>query len=211
MCAHYLGRWGRMQHPCNSRRLKNLLSPSYETWCSLQEGKGYWEGQRRECWTAGLSEGYKTKCIFPISVRILCLIHLYLTLSSYSQDLTHKKVLTMSNLTYLRKLAQVSNPQALPQSVLFTHTPTSLTIFDAYPKSIFHFLILPRPVPPLSVSDLANLRTLLKSDKARAKDVLLGLRQDALTMKGAIEDEMMSRYGFKWGVWIGFHAVPSME
>jgi len=117
----------------------------------------------------------------------------------------------MANLTHLWKLAQVSNPQALPQSVLFTHTPTSLTVFDAYPKSIFHFLILPRPVPPLSVLDLANLRTLLKSDKARAKDVLLGLRQDALAMKGAIEDEMMSRYGFKWGVWIGFHAVPSME
>jgi len=26
-----------------------------------------------------------------------------------------------------------------------------------------------------------------------------------------IQDEMMKRYGFKWGVWMGFHAVPSME
>jgi aprataxin len=111
----------------------------------------------------------------------------------------------------LRKLAQMSKPETLPVSVLFTHTPTSITIFDAFPKSIFHFLILPRLVPPSSVSELSNLRALLKSDKARAKDVLLGLREDANAVKRMIEDEMVSRYGFKWGVLAGFHAVPSME
>ncbi len=37
------------------------------------------------------------------------------------------------------------------------------------------------------------------------------------SLKGAqlvvkdIEDEMISRYGFKWDIWVGFHAVPSME
>jgi len=116
----------------------------------------------------------------------------------------------MSNLTVLQRYAQLK-PESLPASVLFSHTPTSLTVFDAYPKSIFHFLILPRPVPPLDVSTLASLPSLLKSDKAQAKQVLLGLREDAKEVKKAIEDEMMSMYGFKWGVWMGFHAVPSMQ
>jgi aprataxin len=118
---------------------------------------------------------------------------------------------TMSNLTVLRRIAQIPKPESLPASVLLTHTPTSLTIFDAFPKSIFHFLILPRVVPPHTESELADLRSLLKSDKERAKDLLLGLRDDANAVKKMIEDEMMSRYGFKWGVWIGFHAVPSMQ
>lgn len=138
----------------------------------------------------------------------------------------------MSNLTILRSYAQKSNPTSLPPSVLFTHTSTSLTIFDAYPKvrrtasmprcktvlifrhliqSIFHFLILPSVTPPLSVFDLASLRTLLKADKAKAKEVLTGLAEDAKTVKGMIEEEMMKRYGFKWNIWVGFHSVQSME
>jgi aprataxin len=117
----------------------------------------------------------------------------------------------MSNLTILRSYAQKSNPASLPSSVLLSHTPKSLTIFDVYPKSIFHFLILPRIIPPLKAFDLASLRTLLKADKAKAKEVLAGLNENAQTVKAMIQDEMMKRYGFKWGVWMGFHAMPSME
>ncbi|KIM87013.1 hypothetical protein PILCRDRAFT_815447 [Piloderma croceum F 1598] len=118
----------------------------------------------------------------------------------------------MSNLTVLRSYAQKSNPASLPSSVLLSYTPKSLTIFDVYPKSIFHFLVLPRPVTPqLAVFDLASLRTLFKADKIKAREVLTGLSEDAQTAKVTIQDEMMKRYGFKWGVWMGFHAVPSME
>jgi aprataxin len=117
----------------------------------------------------------------------------------------------MSNLTILRSYAQKSNPASLPSSVLLSLTSKSLTIFDVYPKSIFHFLILPRVTPKLTVFHLASLRTLLKTDKAKAKEVLNGLNEDAQTVKGMIQDEMMKRYGFQWGIWMGFHAVPSME
>ena len=117
----------------------------------------------------------------------------------------------MSNLTILRSYAQKSNPASLPSSVLLSLTSKSLTIFDVYPKSIFHFLILPRVTPMLTVFHLASLRTLLKTDKAKAKEVLNGLNEDAQTVKGMIQDEMMKRYGFQWGIWVGFHAVPSME
>jgi aprataxin len=118
---------------------------------------------------------------------------------------------TMSNLTILRSYAQKANPASLPPSILLTHSATSLTIFDAYPKSIFHFLIMPRVVSPLTIFDLSNLRTLLKCRKELAKEVLLGLKDDANKTKGMIEEEMVTRYGFKWGVWIGFHGTPSME
>ncbi|KAG8217751.1 hypothetical protein J3R82DRAFT_5912 [Butyriboletus roseoflavus] len=118
---------------------------------------------------------------------------------------------SMSNLTVLRGYAQKARPETLPPSVLFEHTDKCLTVFDAFPKSIFHFLVLPRVRPPLSVSELANLRTLLKGDKARAKQVLMDLNDVAHTVKKMIREEMQNRYGFQWEIWTGFHAVPSME
>jgi aprataxin len=117
----------------------------------------------------------------------------------------------MSDLTILRRYALKCNPASLPASVLLTHTATSLTIFDAFPKSIFHFLILPRVVTSLTSFELANLRTLLECDRERAKAVLSALSEDARYVTSMIEDEMMKRYGFKWGVQVGFHPVPSME
>ncbi|KDQ60763.1 hypothetical protein JAAARDRAFT_31735 [Jaapia argillacea MUCL 33604] len=118
----------------------------------------------------------------------------------------------MSHLTILRTYAQSPSPStALPPSILFAHSPSSLTIFDAYPKATFHFLILPRIVSPLTASDLASLKALLNRDKATAKDIIVGLREDALVLKASIEEEMVKRFGYKWDIWIGFHAVPSME
>jgi aprataxin len=61
------------------------------------------------------------------------------------------------------------------------------------------------------VSELSNLRTLLSGDKARAKQVITALNEDAKTLRKEIEEEMLGRYGFKWSIWTGFHAVPSME
>ncbi|KAI0064664.1 hypothetical protein BV25DRAFT_1852604 [Artomyces pyxidatus] len=117
----------------------------------------------------------------------------------------------MSHLTVLRSYAQKRNPAKLPPSLLFSHTDTTITIFDCYPKALFHFLVLPRPSPTLSVFDLASLRTLLRGDKQRARDVLLLLRAEGARVRTSIEEEMRARYGFAWPVWTGFHAVPSLE
>lgn len=116
----------------------------------------------------------------------------------------------MSNLIALRNYAQ-KDPASLPNSILFSHSETTLTLYDAFPKSIFHFLILPRVLPPYELSDLGNLKTLLKIDKARAKQMITTLSEEAKNLRKEIEDEMVSRYGFKWAIWTGFHAVPSME
>jgi aprataxin len=115
----------------------------------------------------------------------------------------------MSNLIILRKYA-LQAPESLPSSILFKHSSKNITVFDAYPKSIFHFLILPRIQKPDPV--LSNLRTLLNcGDNIRAKEVITSLWEDAQVVKREILDEMVSRYGFKWDVWIGFHSAPSME
>jgi len=114
----------------------------------------------------------------------------------------------MSNLTVLQTYAQKA-PESLPSSILFKHSSKNITIFDGYPKSIFHFLILPRIQKPDPV--LYNLGTLLNSgDKVRAKEVITSLWEDAQVVKKEISDEMVSRYGFKWDIWIGFHGAPSM-
>ncbi|KAK7014911.1 HIT-like protein [Favolaschia claudopus] len=111
-------------------------------------------------------------------------------------------------LTVLRTYA-TTNPAKIPPSILFSHSQTSLTIYDAFPKAIFHFLILPRVQEPYTVSELSDLRTLL-GDKARAKQVITALHEEAKCLHKEIEEEMMNRYGFKWGIWTGFHGAPSM-
>ncbi|OAX38652.1 HIT-like protein [Rhizopogon vinicolor AM-OR11-026] len=116
-----------------------------------------------------------------------------------------------ANLTIFRAYAQKSNPASLPPSVLLSHSETCLTVFDAFPKSIFHFLVIPRVRPPFNVYQLANLRSLLKCEKSNAKQILTDLSQEADNVKRMIESEMLKKYGFKWEIWMGFHAVPSME
>jgi aprataxin len=113
-------------------------------------------------------------------------------------------------MSVLRTYAQKS-PAELPNSILFTHTSTSLTIYDAFPKSIFHFLVLPRIIDSTTVPDLSNLRSCLKSDKARARELIYTLRDDAKIVAKEIEVEMLKRYGFKWDIWMGFHGAPSIE
>ncbi|KAF8481535.1 hypothetical protein JB92DRAFT_3037504 [Gautieria morchelliformis] len=118
----------------------------------------------------------------------------------------------MASLTILRKYASKADPSSLPASVLFTHTASSLTIFDLYPKSnSFHFLLLPRIVPPLTETNTASLKALLRWDKAGARACLEGLARDAEDVKRTIRQEMTKRFGFEWPIYVGFHAVPSME
>ncbi|KAF8628452.1 hypothetical protein AX15_003967 [Amanita polypyramis BW_CC] len=115
----------------------------------------------------------------------------------------------MSNLTVLRSYV-LREPINLPKSILYSCTNSVLVLFDAYPKSIFHFLVLPPVRPPFTAEDLTNLRTLFKKDTELAKEVIQELKTVAQSLKQDIEEEMTKRYGFKWEIWIGFHAVPSM-
>lgn len=138
------------------------------------------------------------------------------------------------------KLDDASLVARLPPTVYYSHTRHTLTIFDAYPKALFHFLILPRrdgdsevKVVADNTADLTNLRTLLRrplqraaatSDntadtdtdidpdvRERAKGTLSVLSDEATRLQSQIEREMQTHYGFKWPIWIGFHAIPSME
>ncbi|KIL69692.1 hypothetical protein M378DRAFT_68635 [Amanita muscaria Koide BX008] len=115
----------------------------------------------------------------------------------------------MSSLTALRSIA-LRDPLTIPNSVLYNHSQTSLVVFDAYPKSIFHFLILPRVHEPFTVTDLTDLRSLLRKDIDLAKELIHGLKIAADSLKHDIEEEMVKRYGFKWEIWMGFHGAPSM-
>ena len=116
---------------------------------------------------------------------------------------------TPSVLTILRSYATKKNPERLPPSLLFSHTPAFITIFDCFPKALFHLLVLPRPTPAFSVLDLTSLHTVLRH--RGAQELLLGLRKEAQSVRASVRAEMRKRYGFEWDVWIGFHAVPSME
>ena len=116
----------------------------------------------------------------------------------------------MLDLTILRTYSQAV-PHSLPASILFHHSSKNITIFDAFPKSMFHFLVLPRvQKAPLDAATLSSFQSLLKGDKKQAKEVITTLAEDAMVVKKDIQDEMVQRYGFKWDVWIGFHGAPSM-
>ena len=116
------------------------------------------------------------------------------------------------------KLPDSTITTTLPPTVYFSHTQHTLTIFDAYPKALFHFLILPRISDTAYASDLKDLRTLLRrraspdaQTRSRAQETFRVLADEAARMRGVVEEEMRARYGFVWGIWTGFHPVPSME
>ncbi|KAG2129595.1 hypothetical protein DEU56DRAFT_493054 [Suillus clintonianus] len=115
------------------------------------------------------------------------------------------------NLAIFRSYASKPNPTTIPPSILLSHSGTSLTVFDAFPKSIFHLLVIPRIKPPLSARHLTDLRSLLQCEKSVAKEVLMNLSEEANNAKKMIEEEMMKKYQFKWEIWIGFHPISSME
>jgi aprataxin len=116
------------------------------------------------------------------------------------------------NLAIFRDYAMKPDPMSsLPPSILLSHSDTCLTVFDAFPKSIFHLLVLPRIKPPLSARHLNDLRSLLQCEKGVAKTLLMTLNEEANKAKEMIEEEMMKRYKFKWEIWIGFHPISSME
>ncbi|KAH9484331.1 Aprataxin [Psilocybe cubensis] len=118
----------------------------------------------------------------------------------------------MEYLTVLRNYATAA-PESLSSSLLYKHSPKNIIIFDAFPKSVFHFLILPRvQEPKLNTATLHSLRTLLGAgDREQAKEVVTAMAEEAKALKEEIQEEMMQRFGFKWDVWTGFHGAPSMH
>ena len=191
--------------------------------------------------------------------------------------------MSLPQLKILRTYAKMDDAsiaaKKLPPTVYFSHTRHTLTIFDTYPKALFHFLILPRlqtttttstitdgggendssregdgddgdegggertrdeseSASSLATSEavLTSLRTLIQSAiitpspsppnadaeaeeeeetrgraREQAKATLRVLADEATRLRSEIEREMRARYGFAWPIWVGFHAVPSME
>ncbi|KAG8819519.1 hypothetical protein FRC19_009732 [Serendipita sp. 401] len=70
---------------------------------------------------------------------------------------------------------------------------------------------MPRLLEGMESAKYRNLRSLLQWDRERAKATILRLQQDSKQIIEDIEDEMIRLHGFKWKIWTGFHAVPSME
>ena len=166
---------------------------------------------------------------------------------------------SLPQLKILRAYAKLDDASiaagTLPPTVYFSHTRHTLTVFDAYPKALFHFLVLPRITRHVSAAaagrsggdgdgdgdgggrkvvvmedaeDLTSLRTLLQraatasssgaadapadaDARARAEGTLRVLADEAARVQSEIEREMLAHYGFTWPIWVGFHAVPSME
>ncbi|KAL1743937.1 HIT-like domain-containing protein [Schizophyllum fasciatum] len=104
------------------------------------------------------------------------------------------------------------DPTKMSPHDLLSYTEHNLVLFDKFPKSYYHFLIIPRIQPPhLTASRLRNLRELFKGDKQTAKEVIDRLKTDADALCKDIEGEMVRRRKFKWDIWVGFHAVQSMD
>ncbi|BEI91799.1 uncharacterized protein CcaverHIS019_0406190 [Cutaneotrichosporon cavernicola] len=113
-------------------------------------------------------------------------------------------------LVALREIARLPRPSALPPSTLLLETPSTIAIFDKYPKAHYHVLVMPRlPHPDLKDSDLDSLASLLRSGKAR--NVLHELAEAAAEVEEMVRDEMVKTTGVAWGLNMGFHAVPSMH
>lgn len=115
----------------------------------------------------------------------------------------------------LRKYAEKKRPDKMSPNIYFMHTKYTVTVYDLYPKAMYHFLLLPRLGPPPYVApNLVDLRTLLNSkevSKREAEALLNTMKEDAEKVKEQIEQEMINTCGFKWEIWMGFHPAPSLE
>ena len=109
----------------------------------------------------------------------------------------------------LERYACTPNPEAIPPNVHLAHTPATITIRDAFPKSVYHLLVLPRPREGVAtVAQLRSLRALMSGDRARARRVLeeMGEAAEAAVAAGddlvraAREGRRMNDEGVTWDV-----------
>ena len=117
--------------------------------------------------------------------------------------------------TILSKYARTIDPENFPRSIYFEHTSKTLTVFDRFPKARFHFLLIPRRLP--GIRNISNLHSLYsffncpEVGRKEALELLYDLKKEAEYAKKLIEEEMVRFYGFKTKVYMGFHAIQSME
>jgi aprataxin len=88
-----------------------------------------------------------------------------------------------------------------------------LTLFDKYPKACVSFLGVTEDTRRLCVycerfDEPAYLAG--EGDESGGQEAHRRLKKDAEIVKGMVEKEMLKKHGYKWEVWIGFHAVPSL-
>lgn len=116
-------------------------------------------------------------------------------------------------LTALRDAARVARPETLGTSTLLLANERCIAIFDRFPKSKYHMLVLPRipyyTAQGLTERDLDSPSSILRHPKAG--DVISALAETAAEVEEMIVDEMVKTEGFAWAVHAGFHAVPSMR
>ncbi|CAE6450820.1 unnamed protein product [Rhizoctonia solani] len=105
----------------------------------------------------------------------------------------------------------LSKSEDLGSDVLLSESEYCITIFDKFPKAMFHFLVLPKLSKTITANVTTNLSTFLQWDKQVALEYLQHMKRDAEEAKSMVEDEMIKQHGFKWDVFIGFHAIPSMD
>ncbi|KAI9064478.1 hypothetical protein FKP32DRAFT_1570725 [Trametes sanguinea] len=117
----------------------------------------------------------------------------------------------MSHFTLLRTFALLDDPSTVPPHVRIGFTDYTVTIKDAYPKSYFHRLVLPRIYLPIEPEQVRDLRSLLCLPREQARAILLALKRDAEVAKREMEQEMREQHGFVWPIQMGFHAVPSLD
>ncbi len=97
----------------------------------------------------------------------------------------------MSWKTTFTTYAQLSDPARLPLNVRVSHTERALSLFDKFPKAMYHLLVLPRVHESLTLKDLASLETVLNMDEGKAKGCLLMLKEESALAISMIEDEMV--------------------
>ncbi|CED82130.1 Amino acid transporters [Phaffia rhodozyma] len=121
----------------------------------------------------------------------------------------------------LRAYALVKNPSVdIPKNVYISSTERFIVIKDGYPKSTFHYLILPR-IPfsahvstsevTLGAEELNSLRSTLQLDKEIVLDLLDGMEDVVRDLEASIQTDMRRTKGHEWDILAGFHAVPSMK
>lgn len=129
-----------------------------------------------------------------------------------------------SSAAVLRTYATLPSPStSLSPKVLLISNPSTIAIFDAYPKAKYHFLVLPRyPFPGQNDPDstksicrldhLDDLKSLLTKTSREAREQIVGqLAETAREVEEMVRDEMVKSEGVEWKIDVGFHAIPSLK
>lgn len=104
----------------------------------------------------------------------------------------------------------INNPE---NPLVVAHTPHYVTIRDSYPKSLRHFLVLPRDPKVTHIHPLEALRDpKLHEEISKIVDQAKNIIVEELVKEGYIEDHESKRAEFKnTFIKAGVHAIPSMS